>query len=326
MATGTLGLSDKQQALRQQGIGASEVAAVVGLAPGAIDVWQRKVGLAEPFEGSSLTEFGHRVERVIGEAWSERHPGVRIYTPGTLRHPKHEWALASPDRVVAPVGLGRPARETWQSLLEIKTVFFSGNDYGEEGTDQVPEKHLVQVAWQLAVTGLQNATLVALVNGDYREYPIARDLELEEMLLSQAGAWWQRHVVEGEAPPSDGSEAYAGYLRRRYPADMLPPIELTPELDDLVAKVKDAKARLKAVEAEESALTAQLKASIGEAAGILGACTWKANKGSLKTDYEGLVEELFRRLSLPEADRDAIVRPFVTTKPGARVLRFTKEK
>jgi len=135
----TLGLSEKQQAKRTQGIGASEVAAVLGLVPGAIDVYARKVGEAEPWEGNSLTEFGQRIERVIGEAYLDRHAqeGIRIYTPGTLVHHKHSWAFASPDRIVAPAGAGRPPREAWLRVLEIKTVFFSSAEYGD-GADEVP--------------------------------------------------------------------------------------------------------------------------------------------------------------------------------------------
>src|SRR5512138_3210108 len=100
MATAQLGLSEKQQDMRKTGVGASEVAAVVGLHHKfrPIDVWLAKQPDAEPFEGNSYTEFGHRIERVLGEAYQERHPDIRIYTPGTLRHPKFDFALASPDR------------------------------------------------------------------------------------------------------------------------------------------------------------------------------------------------------------------------------------
>jgi predicted sulfurtransferase len=86
MAATALGLSEKQQAMRATGVGASEVWDVL---QGGITTYARKVGEAEPFEGNSLTEFGHRIERTIAEAWADRHPGVRIYTPGTLRHREH---------------------------------------------------------------------------------------------------------------------------------------------------------------------------------------------------------------------------------------------
>lgn len=320
MATTALGLSEKQQLLRTQGVGASEVFDVIN---GGITTYARKVGEAEPFEGNSLTEFGHRVERVIGEAWAERHQGVRIYTPGTLRHPEHPWALASPDRVVAPVGLGRPAREDWQSLLEIKTVFFSGSEYGE-GADEVPEKHLVQVQWQLEVVGLEEATLVALVNGDYREYPIRRDREVGGMLLEVVGRFWRENVLARVPPAVNGTEAYTAYLKRRHPKDAAPALPATPELRDLVVKVKEAKAQLKAAEEAESLLVNQLRAQLGDAAGVEGLCTWKANKDSPKTDWEAVAQALL--VHAPEGMATRLLAENTTTRPGARVLRFSKEK
>lgn len=294
MAAPVLGLSEKQQAIRSTGIGASEVFDVIN---GGIATYARKVGEAEPFEGNSLTEFGHRVERVIGEAWEERHPGKRIYTPGTLRHPQHEWALASPDRVVAPPGAGRPARETWEQLLEIKTVFFSGGDYGE-GADEVPERHLLQVQWQLEVVGLEACSLVALVNGDYREYPIRRDREMGGLLLSLVGTWWRDHVLARVPPPVNSSKAYGEYLRRRHPADKLPPLPATPELRDLVARLREAKATTKVAEEAESLLANQLRAAIGDATGVEGLCSLKTQKGSTYT----------------------------VTRESSRVLRLSKEK
>jgi predicted phage-related endonuclease len=289
-----LGLSEKQQALRLSGVGASEIFDVLS---GGIATYARKVGEAEPFEGNTLTEFGHRIERVIGEAWAERHPGVRIYTPGTLRHPDHEWALASPDRVVAKPGQGRPARADWLSLLEIKTVFFSGSDYGE-GADEVPEKHLVQVQWQQEVCGIEDATLVALVNGDYREYPIARDRELGGMLLDVVGRFWRENVLARVPPPIDGSAAYTEYLRRRHPKNATPPLSATPELRDLVAKVRAAKKATKAAEEAEALVVNQLRAALGDADGVEGLCTYRFQKGS----------------------------SYTTTRADTRVLRFPKEK
>lgn len=311
-----LGLSEKQQQVRLSGVGASEVFDVLN---GGISTYARKVGEAEAFEGNSLTEFGHRIERTIAEAWADRHAaeGVRVYTPGTLRHPEHEWALASPDRVVSPAGLGRPAREDWRSLLEIKTVFFSGSEYGE-GADEIPERHLVQVQWQLEVVGLEEATLVALVNGDYREYPIRRDRELGGMLLEVVGRFWRENVIARRPPAVDGSVAYTEYLRRRHPRDTAPALPASDQLRDLVAKVREAKAALKVAEDAEGLATNALRAALGDAAGIEGLCTYRSNKDSTKTDWEAVAKDC-------EAPPE-IIAAHTITKPGARVLRLSKEK
>lgn len=314
MATTALGLSEKQQQLRLTGVGASEVFDVL---QGGITTYARKVGDAEPFEGSTLTEFGHRIERVIGEAWLERHPGVRIYTPGTLRHPEHDFALASPDRVVARPGLGRPARADWLSLLEIKVVFFSSAEYGE-GADEIPEHHIVQVQWQHEVCDTEDATLVALVNGDYREYPVKRDREMGGLLLEVVGRFWREHVLARVPPPVDGSAAYTEYLRRRHPRDAAPALPATPELRDLVARVREAKAALKRAEEAETLATNGLRAALGDAAGVDGLCTYRSNKDSQKTDWEAVASVLHAPADL--------VAQHTTTRPGARVLRLSKGK
>lgn len=311
-----LGLSEKQIVLRQSGIGASEIAAVTGIIPGAVAVWERKVGLAPEFEGNSLTEFGTRIERVLGEAWKDRHPGKDIFTPGTLRHPRVAIALASPDRIVVPTG--RRAREVWEEELEMKVSFFSSSDFGEAGTDEVPERYLAQVQFQMEVCDLPKATLVALVNGDYREYPVARDRELGGMLLDAAQKFWTDHVETKTPPPVDGSEAYAGYIRRRFGAALAPPLPASPELEALVARYREAKEALDQADVFATEAKQVLQAAIGDAEGITGLCSWRNNKGSPKTDWEAVA-----KLMNPDP---ALVEKFTTLKPGARVLRLSKEK
>ena len=311
-----LGLSDKQKALRSTGIGASEIAAVAGIVPGAVAVWERKVGLAPEFEGNSLTEFGHRIERVLGEAWKDRHPGRDIFTPGTLRHPRVSIALASPDRIVVPVG--RRAREVWEEPLEMKVSFFSSSDFGEAGSDEVPERFIAQVQWQLEVVDLPRATLVALVNGDYREYPVERDRELGGMLLDAAQRFWRDHVEAGIPPAPDGSDAYGDYLRRRFGSVLKPALQPSPELEALVARYRETKEALDQAETFATEAKQLLQAAIGESEGVSGLCSWKQNKPSEKVDWEAVAREAG---ASPE-----LVTKFTTTKPGARVLRLSKGK
>lgn len=294
MATTVIGLSEKQQALRLTGVGASEVWDVLN---GGILTYARKVGEAEPFEGNSLTEFGHRIERVIAEAYAERHPGIRVFTPGTLRHPKHEWALATLDRVVAPPGVGRPARAQWIEGLEIKVSFFSADEYGE-GSDDVPEKYQVQVQWQMEVADLEQVTLVALVRGDYREYPIRRDREMGAMLLEVVGRFWRDHVLARVPPPVDGSKAYTDYLRGRHPLEKGPVLPATAEAAEVVTRLRAAKASTEAAGRAEELVKQQLMKLIGDAAGIEGLCTYKTQAGST----------------------------FTVTREASRVLRLAKER
>jgi putative phage-type endonuclease len=320
-----LGLSEKQIEMRRTGIGASEIAAVVGLVPGAIEIYERKMGLAPEFEGNSLTEFGLRIERVLGEAWKERNPGWDIFTPGTMRHPTVPIALASPDRVVVPVG--RRAREVWKEGLEMKVSFFNAKEFGESGSDEIPERYTCQTQWQMEVCNLPMVRLVALVNGDYREYPIARDREFGAMLLEGAQKWWREFIETRTPPPVDGSEAYAAYIRRRFPKMRAPAIPATVELAEMVSRYKETKEAFDQAKEFNDEAKQALQVLIGEAEGIEGMCSWKNNKDGKSTDWEKVASDL-RGYLPPSLDETitGIIAKHTTTTPGARVLRLTKEK
>lgn len=324
MSTTTSGLSEKQQAIRATGLGASEVPIALGLSrfTSAAELAAVKRGELPPFSGNEFTHWGQRLERVIADEWLDRHreEGVSIFTPGTLRHPTCSVLLASPDRVIAPEG--RRARETWRGLLEIKaTSAYRASEFGD-AADEIPEAFLVQTQVQMEVCGLEHAALVPLIGGnDYREYPQIRDPEMGGQLVQFVERWWADHVVQGLPVPVDGSEASTSYLRRRYPTNQGPALRFSEEAELLAARLRAAKAALRAAEAEESAAGNGLRAFIGDAAGIEGVATWRANRPWQKIDWEALAREAIEPLSL-----DRLIARHTTTKPGSRVLRLLTAK
>lgn len=328
----SLGLSERQQAVRAAGLGASEVPTALGLNPfqSAAELAAVKRGELPPFEGNEFTHWGQRLERTIAEEWLDRHraEGVSIFTPGTIRHPTSAILMASPDRVIVPEG--RRAREVWRGLLEIKAVSaFRAAEFGE-APDEIPEAYIVQTQVQMEVCGLEEATLVPLIGGNaYREYPQRRDREMGGQLVEFAEKWWSDHVVQGLPVPVDGSEAASSYLRRRYPADQGALLDPTMEARELVERLRAAKAALKAAEQEEAAVGNALRALIGDSAGFAGVCTWRSNKPSQKTDWEAIARILRERILFKEPEVapliDGITTKFTTMKPGARVLRLAKE-
>lgn len=327
MSATALGLTEKQRALRAAGLGASEVPVALGLShfQSAAELAAVKRGELPPFEGNQFTHWGQRLERTIAEEWIDRHraEGVSIFTPGTIRHPTCSVLLASPDRVVVPDG--RRAREAWLRLLEIKALSVRRAEEFGDAADDIPESFIVQTQIQMEVCDLDHATLVPLIGGnDYREYPQTRDRELGGNLVQFVEKWWADHVVQGLPVPVDGSEAATSYLRRRYPAEHGPLLDPTPEVEALVARVRAAKVALKAAEDAEAAATNALRQVIGEAAGIAGLCTWKANRASQKTDWAQVAHALAAHVPPPVVA--ATLQQFTETKPGARVLRIAKEK
>lgn len=339
MSTAVANLSDKQKALRSTGLGASEVPIALGLSPfqTAAELAAVKRGEMLPFEGNTYTKWGQRLEASIAENWLDEHreagEDVSIFRPPTIRHPRCEYLLATADRIVVPQG--KRGRESWRGALEVKNISaWRAKEFGE-ADDDMPEAFLVQTQAQLETLDLDEGWLVGLIGGNrYFEKAVRRDRDVGKELVEFAEGWWRKHVVEGLPVEIDGSEAAAAYLRRRFPRETAPLLEPTDAARELVQALRLAKAALKDAETAEAEVGHKLRALIGEAAGIAGLCTWKANKASEKTDFEAAISTLrqgvaFHGAPLPAAEVlrliDEAIRSATITKPGARVLRLAKE-
>ena len=294
----------EQHAERRKGLGASEVPIALGLSrfQAAQELADVKRGLLPPFEGNRFTRCGNLLEASIAQMWLEDHAaeGVEIFTPPKMSHSSSAILFASPDRVVVPAG--RYDRADWIRLLECKnTSAWRVKEFGESGQEgaALPDAFVAQGQTQMEVTGLDACTVVVLIGGnDPREYPLTRDREMGGDLVQFAEKWWADHVTQGLPCPVDGTDAYSEYLRKRYPSVSAAPIPATPELRELVASLRAAKAATKAAEAAEKLIGNQLRAAIGEADGVDGLCTYRLQAGSTYT---------------------------VTREPS-RVLRLAKEK
>jgi putative phage-type endonuclease len=188
---------------RKQGIGASEVAAVLGLSPweSAYTVWARKRGLLDESESNERMRWGARLETAIAEGFAEE-TGRLVRRGGfggvLLRSRCYPWLLATPDfeqiKADAP-DLG---------LLECKTT---GEDYALEWQTEPPVFYQAQLQQQLLVTGLAHGTLACLIGGQSLRWQDApRHERFQAMLVKRTEAFW-RMVEEGTPPALDDSES-----------------------------------------------------------------------------------------------------------------------
>lgn len=300
---------------RTTGIGASEVAALLGLDPRKtpFSLWLDKTRQAPPFEGNRYTEMGHRFEAVIADAYADRE-GVELETCTTVRHPEIPHVFATPDRRV--VGTSR--------LVECKAVFSPRVMvmFGEDGTSDYPEHFAVQAMVQAAVMDAEDVHLAALLGADLRVYRVPRDHDRERRLLDVIDAWWQRHIVGGERPPMDGSDAAGEYLKRLFPKNEGRMLEAEGGAADLLREVVVRHAERKAAEEAFEVARQSLCAVIADADGIalpgVGKVSWKRANGSLKTDWEAVAREL--------GAPDDVVMKHSKSVPGSRRFLVTAEK
>lgn len=260
---------DEWLAARRQGIGSSDIAALLGLSTYAspYSLWVDKVmGVREQDEpDDGPLYWGKVLEEPIAQDFAKRN-GYQVQRCGLIGHAEIPWALATPDREVID-----PATGEIVGLVEVKNAgSFQG--YRWDGDDPIdpehearaPENAVVQLQWQLLVRGLQRGWVAGLVGGQYfHQIEYARDDELIEAMLAVAGAFWAQ-VESGQRPAPDGHPATTDALKELYrTADdssvLVDPTTVIP----LLRERADAKANLTAAKFRVGAAENQLKELIG---------------------------------------------------------------
>ena len=320
---------------RQTGLGGSDIGAILGLNPWRtpFQVYQEKIGEAAPFEGNLQTRFGSYAEEFVAREYCQATGRQVQRFNAMLRHPTAPL-IGHVDRLVVPEGQKRASykSEIRTDLgLEAKTAsaFATGrdSDWGESGTDQVPEAYLTQTAVYMALTGCPQWDLAVMFgNQEFRIYRLRRDLELEAMILDEATRFWRDHV-EARNPPTPSSEAEA---RQRWPRHSEGRIvEADQEIAALLCQLADCKRRGKEVADEEQGLKDRLLPLLADAdsvrQGDLSLATYRANKDSQRTDWSKLAMAI---MSWADFDTDQTaewLNKYTTTQPGARVLRLAKD-
>lgn len=181
-------LTPEQKERRRNSIGGSDAAPAVGLSPwkSQYELWAEKTGLSEPEDISDLDAvwWGSQLERLIGIRAKEQYGIVVRKSNVQHKHDKHEWMHANIDGRVQGKRQG----------VEIKTTSsFGAQDWGEEGSDQIPLHYLLQCLHYQIVTGLTELPWIVLllIDGRHlRKYEIPFDRILAEQLVDQEHEFW----------------------------------------------------------------------------------------------------------------------------------------
>ena len=266
---------------RNSGIGASEVAAVLGLSPymTPVELWLRKTGRATEAETAQTPEqaWGHYMEPVLAQWYADKMGAAydnAIDGKTTLPWPGEPLLFATPDRLATlPVAERR--------LVEIKNVGrWMSSEWGEPGTDVVPEGYLIQSQCYMHVLGVPEAHVVAAIGGMPPDIWVVKyDATLVRMLADAAREWWERHVVADEPPPAvDGAEDNRLATRLAGKANGHA-LAADADLEILAAQLRDQRALAAEVKDLTERTTAAIKRRMGAAhtvEGAFGKITWRA--------------------------------------------------
>jgi putative phage-type endonuclease len=280
-----------------QGIGGSDIAALLGLSPykSPLELWAQKVGhpMRKPSEGVHL-RFGQFVEPFVALEY-ERLTGLHTveHIPPLFHH-EHEFMYGHVDRLVVS-STDKPAvvdgSVVAETLLECKTTsVFNKDEWGEEGSDQVPNAYLLQCAWYMAITGCARADVAVLIgNQDFRLYRINRDEKLEALMIDQAKRFWFEHVL-ARVPPQPKTVDDVKLLFPQEEHDKS--LEATPEVVDALQQLKELQNKSKALEEEAEAVKEKILNAMGPAEKLSHngqvLATWKCTKPTQRIDTQAI--------------------------------------
>lgn len=265
---------------RRSGIGGSDAAAAVGISPWVtpFQLYLDKTEGCEPVESDAM-HWGTVLEPVIRREYAEV-TGRDVLVPEKAFHwEKWPIAFAHVDGLARTNPLPR--------LIECKTAR-SDRDWGEPGTDEIPDHYMAQVQHCLMVLGLEVADVAVLFGGsDFRLYEVPADRELQELIADAEREFWA--CVEKRQPPEPMNPED---VRRRWPVSMAAQIECAPEHVNAYQRLRKLGTEIAAAQAEADELKSRLQALMGEADTLTfqGAtlATWKSAKAAKRVDLEAL--------------------------------------
>ena len=182
---------------REDGIGASEVSAVIGINPWEtpFSLWLRKTGQVPPLEENEAMHMGHLLEGVVVTLWEEKTGWKAVKASAKdiiYQDPEHPWRKATPDRIAYEVDENAKKRKV---LIECKT---SAMDFDPK---DLPVYYLAQCQYQMHVTGIHVCYLCWLVRGlTYGHARIEYDKEFAEWLIENVDRFYLECVKGGKEP------------------------------------------------------------------------------------------------------------------------------
>lgn len=282
--------------VRKSGIGGSDVAAILGLSPwkSPLDVYLDKVGKSAPQEETDAMYWGTRLEDLVAKKYCEVKDREVRKVNSILRSEKYPCLIGNIDRAVChekgklPVVKGEFRTP---KILECKTARTKNEDWGQGGTDQIPDYYLTQVLHYLGLTGCESCD-VAVLFMDSRKfdvYTVKADQEIIQRMFERLADWWESHVVKNVAPAPRSIADVEKLFKRSAEIE----ITATDEIEHAINEY----AKFKKMEAEVSenlnSLKEQIAVYMGEADTLVGLdgkklATFKTARDRSKTDWEAV--------------------------------------
>lgn len=291
---------------RKDGIGASEVATIVGLNPfeTPLELWRRKVGIDPPKEENAAMRRGHYCEDAVARWWSNE-TGREIIAASAVDFMfvdgERDFLRVSPDRTF---WLPEAVRnDDNKGILECKTT------NAVVDPEDLPKWWFCQVQMNLGVAGYSHGSIAWLGHGfefGYADIEFVPDFY--QMLVEAVEKFWTVNVKQMVEPDPVNVRDIASKFRRHIDGKV---VEVGDDILDAYLLLKEVRTQCSAIEEQKAELEDRLKMAFGDAEAIAydGAtlATWKTAKDSAKFD-----EKAFKAANPDEWAK------WVKTVPGSR--------
>jgi len=207
---------------RKSTIGASEAAAVCGLSRYAqpLEIYNRKTRDLKSEPQTKAQRRGHVFEDATLTLYSDRVGGTLLKTTPMLVHPSWKFMSATPDGIWMPDELDKApdlmtALQSQSIPVDAKTTMH-WNEFGLEGTDDIPQEYVMQAQQQMAVTGAPRCDLPVLKDMDVAIYSVVRNDELIGHIMEAEMEMMER--IQNSDPPEPNWEHPKTYdiIRQMY--------------------------------------------------------------------------------------------------------------
>jgi putative phage-type endonuclease len=189
---------------------ASKVAAVLGLSPwdSPYSLWYQMAGQVDRGIETVNQTRGHYLEPAVA-AWVADQYDLRLTDGRCWRNRARPWQVASPDRLALDHPHGwTDDGPTANAVVEVKTAA-SWEQWGPDGSDEIPPYYRVQCIWQMDTLDLDTAYVGVLLPGlEFRGYILHPNPGEPEFIREQARAFLDS-LAAGDPPDVDShSQTY----------------------------------------------------------------------------------------------------------------------
>ena len=290
MATTIIRPSNREEWLqyRQEGIGSSEVATILGLNPfeTPYELWRRKKGLDAPKEENFAMKAGHYLEDAVSMFWHDetgRDIIKRSAIDWLILNTNKPYMRVSPDRTY---WLSDSRKNSDKGILECKTTQMTVDE------DDLPKHWFCQVQYQLGVAEMQQGSLAWLCSGRQFGYKdIALVPDFFAWIKEEVTKFWVDNI-QGNIEPDATSVADVLLKYNRHTDGKV--IEVADDIYIAVNDLKVLKEQIAQLDEQKEALESKIKLGFGDAEAISYGgqtiATWKAPKPSEKFDAKAFTK------------------------------------